>query len=638
MLTRTGASANRRALIAGLRGLAAVGVLVSLSTSGPAADTGIVTSHGFAAFGTLKYPANFTHFDYVNPDAPKGGVFRSATPGYYDSFNIISVMGFPPLGLELLAFDKLMVRSQDEPASQYGRLAETIRYPKDLSWVEYKLRANAKWSDGRPVTPEDVIFSVQVARKSGRPLVRRTGTPVKEAFKTGPRSVRFVLTQSNTPTMVAQVNELTVLPKHFFEKTDFTKATMQIPVGSGPYRIKSFAPGRSVYMERRADYWGKDVPSARGRYNMDVRYDWYRDTAVYTEAFLAGDYDLRMDQSAVRWKREEALPAFKRGDLVRISIRYATPISYQGITLNTRNPFLQDVRVRQALLHAFDFEWFRANILHGYHGRVSNYFENSDFDIKGTAPSPGELKLLEPWRTRLPPEVFRAPAPLPVLGTRERQRANLLEAARLIKAAGYPIENLRLVDPKTRRPIVLDLMLGYGVAQEKYVTQFIRNLDRLGIRVNIKLYDNSTVRQFTARYQYDLRISVPNVPTLVSPGSEIRNEWASDGRTRIDSRNLPGVADPVVDDLLDKLLSASDRETAVSAMRAMNRVLVAGVYTIPMQHIYPAPTGTQSFTYWNKFGRPAAEPVNNFPFFTLDTWWIDKEKDVALRRRLGKEL
>lgn len=623
---------------AGLRGLIALGILVSLSTSGPAADTGIVTSHGFAAFGTLKYPANFTHFDYVNPNAPKGGVFRSASPGYYDSFNIISVMGFPPLGLELLAFDKLMVRSQDEPASQYGRLAETIRYPKDLSWVEYKLRANAKWSDGRPVTPEDVIFSVEVARKSGRPLVRRTGTPVKEAIKTGPRSVRMILTQSNTPTVVAQVNELTVLPKHFFAKTDFTKATMQIPVGSGPYRIKSFVPGRSVYMERRADYWGKDVPSARGRYNMDVRYDWYRDTAVYTEAFLAGDYDLRMDQSAVRWKREEALPAFRRGDLVRASIRYATPISYQGITLNTRSPFLQDVRVRRALLHAFDFEWFRANILHGYHGRVSNYFENSDFDIKGTAPSPGELKLLEPWRAKLPPEVFNAPEPLPVLGTRERQRANLLEAARLVKAAGYPIENLRLVDPRTRKPIVLDLMLGYGVAQEKYITQFIRNLDRLGIRVNIKLYDNSTVRQFTARYQYDLRISVPNVPTLVSPGSEMRNEWASDGRTRIDSRNLPGVADPVVDDLLDKLVSAPDRETAVSAMRALNRVLVAGVYTIPMQHIYPAPTGTQVFTYWNKFGRPAREPVNNFPLYTLDTWWIDTAKQAALRKRLGKDI
>jgi microcin C transport system substrate-binding protein len=622
----------------GLRGLLGIAILVSLSTSVPAADTGIVTSHGFAAFGTLKYPANFTHFDYVNPDAPKGGVFRSATQGYYDSFNIISVMGFPPLGLELLAFDKLMARSLDEPASQYGRLAETISYPKDLSWVEYKLYPNARWSDGRPVTPEDVIFSVKVAQKAGRPLMRRSGTPVKAVFKTGPHSVRMILIQANTPTMVAAVSDLTVLPKHFFEKTDFTKATMQIPVGSGPYRIKSFVPGRSVYMERRADYWGKDVPSARGRYNMDIRYDWYRDTAVFAEAFLAGDYDFRMDQSALRWDREEALPAFKRGDLVRLQIRYKTPISYQGIIINTRNPFFRDVRVRKALLHAFDYEWFQRNILHGYHGRVSNYFENSEFDIKGTAPSPGELKLLEPWRARLPAEVFRAPAPLPVLGTRERQRANLLEAARLIKAAGYKVENLRLVDPKTHKPIELDMMLGFGVSQEKYITQFVRNLGRLGIRVNIKLYDNSTVRQFTARYQYDLRISVANLPALISPGNEMRNEWASDGRTRIDSRNLSGVSDPVVDDMLDKLVAASDRESAVNAMRAMNRVLVAGAYTIPMQHVYPAPTGIQVFTYWNKFGRPKAEPVNNFPFFTLDSWWIDKEKQAALRKRLGKDI
>jgi microcin C transport system substrate-binding protein len=621
-----------------LRGLLGAAVLISLSTSGPAADTGIVTSHGFAAFGTLKYPAGFTHFDYTNPDAPKGGVFRSATQGYYDSFNIISVMGFPPFGLEPLVFEKLMVRSLDEPASQYGRLAESITYPKDLSWVEYRLNRRARFNDGKPVTPEDVIFSVKVAQKSGRPLIRRSGVAVKEAFKTGPRSVRLILAEKNTPTLVASANELTVLPKHFYEKTDFTKATMQIPVGSGPYRIKSFSPGRSVYMERRDDYWGKDLPTARGRYNMDIRYDWYRDLAVYAEAFLAGDYDFRMDQSALRWKREEQLATFKRGDLVRSFIPYKTPISYQGLTINTRNPFFADVRVRRAMLHAFDYEWFQKHILHGYHGRVSNYFENSDFDIKGTAPSAAELKLLEPWRDRLPPEVFAAPKPLPVLGTRERQRANLLEAARLVKAAGYPIENLRLVDPKTRQPITLDLMLGYGVSQEKYITQFVRNLDRLGITVNIKLYDNSTVRQFTARYDYDLRISVPNLPTLIAPGNEMRNEWQSDGRTRIDSRNLSGVADPAVDSLLNTMVTAPERDVAVAAGRAMNRVLVAGVYSVPMQHIYPAPTGTQSFTYWNKFGRPKVEPVNTFPFFMLDHWWIDKAKQDALRKRLGKAI
>jgi len=621
-----------------LRGLLGVAALVSLSASVPAADTGIVTSHGFAAFGTLKYPAGFRNFDYVNPNAPKGGVFRYGQQGYYDSFNIISVMGFPPFGLEPLVFEKLMTRSLDEPASQYGRLAQTITYPKDLSWVEYTLNPRARWSDGKPVTPEDVIFSVGLAQKSGRPLVRRSGVPVKQAFKTGPRSVRMILIQKNSPTTFAAVNELTVLPKHFYEHTDFTKATMQIPVGSGPYRIKSFVPGRSVYMERRADYWGKDLPIARGRYNMDIRYDYYRDLAVFNEAFLAGDYDFRMDQSALRWKREDQLPAFKRGDLVRAFIPYHTPISYQGLILNTRNPFLEDVRVRQAMLHAFDYEWFQKYILHGYHGRVSNYFENSDFDVKGQAPTAAELKLLAPWRSRLPAEVFAAPKPLPVLGTRERQRANLLEAARLLKAAGYRIEDLRLVDPRTGKPIELDLMLGFGVSQERYVTQFVRNLDRLGIKVNIKLYDNSTVRQFTARYDYDLRISVPNFPTLISPGNEIRNEWASDGRTRIDSRNLSGVADPVVDDMLDKLASAPDRETAVAAMRVMNRVLVAGVYAIPMQHIYPAPTGTQAFSYWNKFGRPKVEPVNTFPFFTLDHWWVDKDRQRLLRQHMGKEI
>jgi microcin C transport system substrate-binding protein len=614
--------------------LAALLVLVSPMSSVPAADPDIVTSYGFAAFGELKYPQDFEHFDYANPDAPKGGTYRSASPGYYDSFNLFSLIGFPPFGLTLL-YDKLMERSLDEPASQYGMIAKSISYPSDLSWVEFQLRPEAKFSDGMPVTPEDVIFSVQIFQKSGRPLYRRVGAAVEDVVKTGPHSVRMILTQKNNPTLVQSVGELTVLPRHFYEGKSFTKASMEVPVGSGPYKIKNFSPGRWVQLERREDYWARDLPVARGRYNMDIRYDWYRDASVYAEAFLAGDYDFRIDLSALRWKQEEGLPAIERGDIVRDRIRYSTPITYQGIILNTRRPFLRDRRVREAMVRAFDFEWYQRNILLGHHERVLSNFDNSDFAIAGL-PTPGELELLEPWAEHLPAELFTTKPSLPKLGNRARQRQNLLEAAKLLREAGYRVENLRLVDPRTRQPVELDIMSGYGAPYERNVAQFMRNLDRLGIKANFRIYDNSTVRQLTARYDYDMRISVPNVAVQVSPGVEMRNEFGSAGVTAIDSRNLSGVDSPVVDDMLDKLLAARDRDETVNAMRAMNRVLFWGYYSIPLQHTYPAPTGVMPFSYWNRFGRPRVEPTYNFPIYTLDHWWIDKAKAADLEQRLGK--
>lgn len=620
----------------GLRGLVGAAVLISLSASGPAADTGVTTSHGFATFGALKYRADFKHYDYVNPDAPKGGTYRTAVPGYYDSFNSFSAVGFAPLITITGLYDQIMVASRDEPASYYCLICETISYPEDLSWVEFKIRPQAKFSDGTPITPEDVLFSLEAVKGvTVRPTYKRIAAAVTEAVKTGPRSVRFTLAQKGNPTLVTTVGQLLIVPAHFYKNRDFMRDSLDVPVGSGPYKIGKFNPGRWVQLDLRDDYWGKDLPVNKGRYNMNIRSDYYRDATIMDEAFLAGDYDSRLDSSALKWIKERNLPALKRGDLIRAQSRYATPISYQGLILNTRNPFFKDRRVRQAMIHAFDYEWFQKNILYGYHGRVTNYFENSEFDIKG-APGPGELALLEPWRAKLPPEVFGDPVKLPVMGTRAKLRDSLLDAAALLKQAGYRVQNMRLVD-NSGTPVELDLMLGYGVTQERYISQFVRNLDRLGIQVNIKLYDNSTVRQLTARYEYDMRISMPNIPVLITPGSEMRNEFASDGVTRLDSRNLAGVNDPVVDDMLKQVETATEREQVVDAMRALNRVLVWGYYTIPMQHVYPAPTGVMPYSYWNKFGRPAREgPIVSL--LATDTWWIDKEKEAALRKRLGKAI
>lgn len=618
------------------RAVATLLLAMAVNASAPAADDGITTSHGFAAFGGMKYPAGFKHFDYVNPDAPKGGVVHFGQTGYsFDSLNSFAITGTPPLALVFL-YDRLMQRSLDEPAAQYGMLAETVTYPKDLSWVEYKLRPEARWATGKPVLPEDVIFTIETFQKNGGPIYRRVGSAVKRAYKTGPLSVRMDLVEKNNASLVSAVNELIVIPRDFFEGADFVKGGLDVPYGSGPYEIEGFSPGRWIRLKRRDDYWGKDLAVTRGRFNMDIQLDVYRDGAVYKDAFLSGAYDFRTDRDAAAdWEYENTLAAVRRGDLKRATIPYATPISFQGVVLNTRNKFLSNRDVRKALTHAFDFEWFQRNILHGHHGRVDSYYDNSEFDFEGL-PSPAELALLEPWRDRLPPELFTQPFELPVLGTRERQRRNLLEAQRLLQKAGYRYEDLRLVDPGTGRPIELDLMLGYGIIYENYVTEFVRNLDRLGIKVNIKLYDISSVRQLTARYDFDLRISIPNLPIMLTPGPEVVNEFGSDGYSRLDSRNLSGVKDPVVDDMLQRMLKASSREETVNALKAMNRVLMWGYYSIPLAHVYPAEIGQMPISYWDRFGRPAKEPLYYFPFSSLDHWWIDKEKSDALDRRLGK--
>lgn len=619
-----------------VRGLAALVLAMGISASVPAADSGITTSHGFAAYGGMKYPPDFKHFDYVNPDAPKGGTVHFAQTGYsFDNLNNFAITSAAPFGM-LWLYDRLMQRSLDEPAAQYGMLAETITYPKDMSWVEYKLRPEARWATGEPVLPEDVIFTVETFQTQGGPQYRRVGAAVKRVYKTGPLTVRMELVEKNNASLVAIVNELTVIPRAFFEGKDFIRGSMEVPYGSGPYEVEDLTPGRWIHLKLREDYWGKDLPVARGRFNMDMHYDVYRDGSVYKDAFLSGEYDFRTDRTAAKdWEYENGLDVVQRGDLKRATIPYATAVTYHSVVLNTRRKFLSDRNVRKALVHAYDFEWMRRNVLHGHHARLRSYYDNSEFDFEGL-PTPGELELLEPWRDQLPPELFTQPFKLPVLGTRERQRTNLLEAQRLLLEAGYQYKDLRLVDPATDQPIELDLMLGYGIIYEKFITEFVQNLDRLGIAVNIKLYDTSTVRQLTARYEYDMRISLPNLPIRLTPGQEVINEFGSIGVNNLDSRNLSGVDEPVVDDMIRKMLTATNRDEVVNPLKAMNRVLTWGYYSIPLAHIYPAEIGKMPISYWDRFGRPAKEPLYYFPYFTLDHWWLDQEKSDAIDQRLGK--
>ena len=609
-------------------------VLCLTGASAPAADPGIVTSHGFAVFGALKYPAGFTHLDYTNADAPKGGVFRKAQPGTFDSLNIYSLLGVPVLQL-YLTYDKLMERSLDEPASQYGVLAESITYPRDLAWVEFTLRREARWHDGTPITPEDVLFTLQQFKKTVGPAFRRVGDAVSSAVKTGPRSVRMILIQKNNRTLVSNVADMPVLPRHYYGTHDIARSSLAPPLANGAYRIGKFSAGRSLELVRVKDYWGANLPMRRGRMNFDtIHYDYYRDATVLNETFLAGNSDLQLELSATRWESEKNLPAWKRGDLKRIQIPYANGAFYQGLMINARRPLFRDARAREAMLLAYDYEWVQRVLLHGYHGRIGSFHENSEFAAHG-APTPGERTLLEPFRAQLPAALLTRPVPLPVGGDRRRLRANLIRAAALLREAGLKTRDMQLIDPATGAPARILIVLG-NAAQERFVAQFVSNLGRLGIAADIKLADSAQMRERSRNFDFDLIYPTIRFPVLPVPGSEMRDYWSTRAADRGGSLNLSGSKNAAVDALLDTVATGSDRTLVVDAMRALDRVLMWNFYAIPVQHMFPSPIGQSPVSYWDKFGRPPAEPHYNWPSTTLDHWWVDPARDAAIRKRLGK--
>jgi microcin C transport system substrate-binding protein len=598
-------------------------------------DQGITTSHGFATFGELKYPADFQHFDYVNPDAPKGGVYTVANVGTFDSFNTYALTGTPIFSM-IWVFDRLMERSLDEPGSFYGLIAETISYPSDLSWIEFKLRPEARWHDGKPITVDDVLYTVDLFKRYKHPIFGRSLAQVVRIDQTGPNSVRFHLAQPNNRALVAGVAQSPVLPRHYYETRDISAPSLDIPVGSGPYRIGPFSPGRAVDMVRVPDYWGRDLPVNRGRWNFDVlRNDFYRDQGVINEAFLSGNMDLRMEANATRWSFEATLAPFEKGLIKRATVPYDNPSFLTIMWMNTRRPFFQDVRVRKAMDLAYDFEWMQRVLLQGPHGRLNSYFDNTEYEAEGR-PTAGELKLLEPFKATLPAELFTSPPPEPIGGNRANQRRNLLEAAALLKEAGYRIRKGKLVDPKTGEPVVLDFVVG-SPTNERQIALFQQNLKRLGIDSNIQIRDPAQMRFVVRESNFDFTISIP-FPLLFgsNPGFDLLGTLGSEGARTPGSTNIAGISEPSVDALLMTAITAPDRQTMIDASRAVDRVLRWKHYGIFFYHLYPAPVGELPIAYWDRFGRPPAEPTYNFPILTMDHWWIDKAKDARIKRALGK--
>ena len=581
--------------------------------------------HGMSLHGKPNYPASFDHFDYVNPDAPKGGTLHLYSIGTFDTLNPFTLKGVAAEGTGML-FETLMTRSMDEPFSQYGWIAESVTVAPDKTWVSYKLRPEAKFHDGTPITPEDVIFSFETLRDKGHPTYRSYYKDVVRAEKTAKNEIRFTFRDGKNTELPMIVGELPVLSKKSWAGKDFAATTLDKIMGSGPYEIESFVPGRSIALTRVKDWWAKDLPINKGRYNFDrIVYDYYRDMTVATEAFFAGRYDYRFENVAKNWALSYDTPAVKKGLIRKQEIRNELPAGMQAFIINTRRPLFKDRKVREALGYAFDFEWSNKNFAYGTYNRTASYFENSELAAKGL-PTAEELKILEPYRGKIPNEVLEKEFTLPKTDGSGDNRDNLRKATDLLREAGWTMKNGVLTNAEGK-PFTFEI-LEYQPMFERWVQPMLRNLERLGIKAKFTIVDSSQYQNRVNDFDYDMITGV--FGQSLSPGNEQRDLWGSNKVDVKGSRNLIGVHDPVVDELIDKLVRAETREELVAYSHALDRVLLWQYYVIP--HWY---SGVYRIGYWDKFGQPDIAP--KYGLAVVDTWWTDPAKaakiDAAQNRK-----
>ena len=555
-----------------------------------------------------RYPATFTHFDYVNPDAPKGGTFRQAAIGGFDSLNPYITKGIPADGLGQL-YDTLAVQGLDEPMTEYGLVASRIEKAPDHTWVRFYLRPEARFHDGHPLRAEDVAFSFTALTTQGAPFYRTYYADVAQVVVENPLQVLFKFKSNGNRELPLILGQLPILPKHYWEGRDFERGNLDIPLGGGPYRIASVQAGRSIRYERVKDYWAKDLPVNRGQYNFDVLvYDYYRDSTVALEGLKAGQFDYWQEMIAKNWATAYDVPAVKEGRLVREELPNGSPTGMQGFVFNQRRPLFTDIRVRRALALMLDFEWTNKQLFNGAYKRNTSFFENSEMAAKGL-PDAAELKLLEPLRGQVPAEVFTQPWENPVTDGSGMIREQQREAYRLLQEAGWRIQNDRMLDAQGQ-PAVIEFL----VAQpdfERILLPYKRNLKDLGIDLVLRRVDMSQyVNRLRSR---DFDMIVASFPQSASPGNEQRGYWSSAAADNPGSRNFMGLKDPAVDTLVDGLINADSRASLVTHAKALNRVLSWNAILIPNWHL-----DTWRVAYWNRFGHPARPPRYDIG---LNTWW-----------------
>ena len=576
--------------------------------------------HGLSLFGDLKYPEGFKQFDYVNANAPKAGVARQMAFGTFDNFNpvVSGVKGSLAAGIELI-FDTIMAPALDEVSTEYGLLAEAVAHPADYAFVTYRLRANAKWHDGKPVTVEDVIFSLD-AYKKNHPQYSAYYRHVTKAEKTGEHEITFTFDGPGNRELPQIVGQLNVLPKHWWEgvdksgnKRDVAATTLELPLGCGAYRIKEFVPGRTIVYERVADYWGKDVSVNIGRDNFnELRFEYFRDSTVAIEAFKADAIDWRAENSAKNWATAYDFSAVKDKRVMLEEFPINSSGGMQGYAFNIRRFKFSDPRVRRAFNFALNFEELNKQIFFGQYHRVNSYFEGLELASSGL-PEGAELAILETVRDKVPPEVFTKSFTNPVNDSPDVVRANLREATRLLNEAGYEVRNRRLVNAKTNEPFTVEFLIDRP-EWERIVLPYKPSLERLGIQMSARIVDDA---QFENRLrQWDFDMIVGNWGQSLSPGNEQRGYWSSQAADQPGSRNLIGIKNPAVDALIERLIFATNRADLVAATKALDRVLLWNHYVVP-QWTY----GKIRSARWNRFGRPDPLPKYGFSGFPTIWWW-----------------
>lgn len=569
--------------------------------------------HALAMHGEPKYPTDFKHLDYVNPDAPKGGVFRQHVVGTFDSLNPFIVKGMPAAGTALI-YETLLEQSSDEPFTEYGALAESIEMPEDRSWVIFNLRPQAKWHDGVALTADDVVWTFNTLITEGTPFYKAYYGNVKTVEALTPHKVKFSFDMAGNRELPLIMGQIAVLPKHYWtaEGRKFGETTLTPPLGSGPYKLSVVKPGEAVEYTRVADWWAKELPINKGRYNFDrLVYEYYRDANVALEAFLGGRYDFRQENTAKLWATAYESPAVKSGKIKKDEIHHKLPQGAQGFIFNLRKPIFQDRDVRRAISAAFDFEWSNKQFAHGSYSRTRSYFSNSDMEAKGL-PSAAELKILEPFRDRIDPAVFAEEFNPPKTDGSGNNRDKLAGANELLNKAGYPMgpDGIR-VNSKTGQKLEFEF-IDNNPAFERWIAPFIQNLKKIGIKATYRTIDASQYQNRINKFDFDMTVMV--IPQSSSPGNEQREYWGSDRADMEGSRNYIGIKDPVIDELVKQIVSANTREDLVAYSSALDRVLQWGYYMVPNWYM-PA----WRLAYWDKFGKPEVLPDYNLNI--SDVWW-----------------
>ncbi len=600
---------------------AAFGFVLSLAAIAGAEAAG---SHGLSLFGELKYGPDFKHFAYVNPNAPKGGTMRFAAIGTYDNLNPYIIKGVAAAGIGQI-FDTLMLSSEDEPGSEYGLVAESVELAPDKLSVLYTLRQSARFHDGSPMTPQDVVWTFNTLRDKGQPMYRSYYGDVTEIAREGERGVRFRFKSADNRELPQILGQMPVLSKKYWEERDFTKTTLDPPLGSGPYRIESFDPGRSITYRRVTDYWGAEVPVKKGRNNVDlIRYDYYRDTTIALEALKAGQYDIRLENSSKAWATSYDSPALRQGLLKKEEIQNELPRGMQGFGYNLRRPLFQDARVREALAYAFDFDWSNKNLFYGLYARTRSYFDNSELAATGV-PKGDELQILEAFRGKIPDQIFTKEYNPPKYDGSGNIRDGLREAIKLLTEAGWSFKNEKLVNDKTGQPFEFEILLQQPEF-ERIVLPLVRNLERMGIVARVRTVDTSQYQKRMDTFDFDM--AVVSFGQSLSPGNEQRDYWGSQAAGEEGSRNLLGIKHPVIDELVEALIKAPDRAGLIARTRALDRVLQWGFYVIPNFH-----TSVFRVAYWDKFRRPEIAPKYGIG---LDAWWVDPKAEQTIDAKKGE--